>query len=301
MNYLDKINYYKQRSFGERISVAADFMKQNWKVIYKYLFISTIPFILIISYFFLQYLDLVTLYTADPLGFIHSDSFVELIIGTSLFGIFYALMMIFMSGYLGSALVSYEKNELNRYTEWHELSQRTFSYTGKTFLIYFLLGILFTIASTAIGMLVSMMSFLFVGGLGVALLIFFLFVALLAILPPLSLAIYPAYFEGAKTWASIGKGFSLGFKNWGTTSGMLFIIGCATFIVQFILGIPTQVLTFFPDNSFWLRYLFAMISVAGSVVAFPFSIIFMAFQYFSIREKEDGVSLQNKVDEFDNL
>jgi len=36
-------------------------------------------------------------------------------------------------------------------------------------------------------------------------------------------------------------------------------------------------------------------------LTYPIMFIFIAFQYFSIMEKEQGVSLQSKVSEFENL
>ena len=50
-----------------------------------------------------------------------------------------------------------------------------------------------------------------------------------------------------------------------------------------------------------ISYILATLSAIGTLLAYPIMIVLFAFQYFSIVEKEEGVSLQSKMDEFENL
>jgi len=134
------------------------------------------------------------------------------------------------------------------------------------------------------------------------LIVFLLIFGLIAVLPPLSLIIFPSLFRGASVWESISKGLGIGFKNWGSTFGVLFIVGLMSVVVSYLLELPPQFwMLFHPGQTGVVLYLLTILSSLASVFVTPFLFVFLAFQYFSITEKEEGISLQNKVDEFDNL
>jgi hypothetical protein len=143
--------------------------------------------------------------------------------------------------------------------------------------------------------------------------IFLVIIAVFIVIPSLSIIYYPAYFQQASTFESIKKGFSLGFKNWGSTFGTLFIAGLLSGVVSVILQMPLQGYIMFQSistlnnssvsigNNGVLVYALSLLSSLSSVITLPFIFIFLAFQYFSITEKEEGTSLQSKIDEFENL
>jgi hypothetical protein len=129
-----------------------------------------------------------------------------------------------------------------------------------------------------------------------------LFFGIMAVIPTLFLILYPALFQDVPTWKSIIKGVTLGFKNWGSTFVIIMIIGIATTVISMIFQMPYSIwLALNPLKSGIVSYLLITLSTLGSVIIMPVSFIFLAFQYFAITEKEEGISLQSKINEFDNL
>ena len=53
----ERIEFYKNRSIGERFSVAIDFLKQNWKALYKNILIGGLPLAIIMGYFWGQQIN----------------------------------------------------------------------------------------------------------------------------------------------------------------------------------------------------------------------------------------------------
>ena len=285
----NRIEFYKNRSFGERLSAAADFLRQNWKIFLKNIMVPSIPFILLEAYFLPKYMEMVSALSLGDTDAFASDGWAVLII------------IMFLSLYLyavsGALMSLYEEGNLTNETKWSDLSSKMFSNAGKLFLIGLAVTLVIIVIATVIG-------FLFAGGgmvIGTLLIFVFMFV-LIAAIPPLSMIIYPAFFQGESTWSSIQTGFSLGFKNWGSTFGILFVSGIMASIVSYALGTPYQLwILFNPSEIGVLTYVFAIFYALGSVLGAPFTFVFLAFQYFSITEKEEGISLKSKIDEFDNL
>ena len=188
----------------------------------------------------------------------------------------------------------YDKGLLSKETRWNDLSSTMLSYAAKTFFISLALMLILIIVSMLFSLLISI-----IGGM---LLVFLFMIFIITTLPPLTLIIFPAYFQGDSTFESIKKGFSLGFKNWGTTFATLFIIGIMMFIITIILSAPYQLfIAFNPESNEYIAYLLAIVYSLSSVLTAPFMFVFLAFQYFAIAEKEEGISLQSNLDEFDRL
>jgi Zn-dependent M28 family amino/carboxypeptidase len=101
---------------------------------------------------------------------------------------------------------------------------------------------------------------------------------------------------------SIKKGFILGFKNWGSTFAMIIVLGVATVVISFVFGLPYTIWTLTHlGQSDAVSYILGGISSLSEAFVTPLVFVFLAFQYFSIAENEEGISLQSKVEEFDNL
>ena len=296
MDNENRIEFYQNRSFGERLSAAADFLRQNWKVLYKNILIPAIPFVLLMAFLLPEYLKMAaSLSTGDTSAILNAGVFSMLFF---LVAICFSLYLYAMSG---AIMQLYDEGGLTEKTSWSDLSGKMFSNAGKIFLIglaMFLLIVLIALAAFLIGDFLS-------SGMGravVVILVFVFIIGLITAIPPLTMVIYPALFRGASTWESIRKGFSVGFKNWGSTFGIVFIAGLMGAIVSYALGAPLQIwILFNPGQAGVMLYGFTLLSSLASVLVTPFVFTFLAFQYFSITEKEEGVSLQSKIDEFDSL
>jgi hypothetical protein len=113
---------------------------------------------------------------------------------------------------------------------------------------------------------------------------------------------FPAYFSEKRIWESIKVSYVLGFKNWGSLFVALLLAGVMSMIVSIIFSLPYEIVSLFTWGQVnILTYILATLSAIGSVLAYPILFLIFAFQYFSIVEKEEGVSLQSQIDEFENL
>ena len=296
MNNENSIEFYQNRSLGERLSAAADFLRQNGKVFYKNILIPAIPLVLLVAFLFPEYFKMMASFATGDMSSILTGSSLSL-----LFFFAAICLSLYLYAMSGALMQLYEEGDLTDKTSWNDLSGRMFSNAGKIFLIglaMFLIVIVIAVVAFLIGDFLSSG----IGGAGIGIFIFIIIVGLVAVMPPLSLIIFPAIFRGASTWESISKGLSIGFKNWGSTFGVWFIVGLMSVIVSIVFELPLQFwILFNPGQVSVVLYLLAMLSFLASVFVTPFLFVFLAFQYFSITEKEEGISLQSKVDEFDNL
>jgi hypothetical protein len=129
-----------------------------------------------------------------------------------------------------------------------------------------------------------------------------LFVVVIAVLPAMAILYLPAYFSDITAWESIKVSFKLGFKNWGSLFVSMILVGFIYSAVSMLFSIPYQVVSLInPGQINFLTFILSAISIFGTLLTFPIMIVIFAFQYFSITEKEDGISLQSKVNEFENL
>ena len=110
---------------------------------------------------------------------------------------------------------------------------------------------------------------------------------LVACVIPLSL-FSPIYlFENIGIWEAFKKTYRLGFATWGGVFLIALIMGLIGGILQGITMLPWYVATI-------VKYFFAM-SDSGSAV------IGLAYQYGHASEVVDSVSVEEDIDNFDNL
>ena len=285
---MEKIEFYKNRSLSERFSAAAEFIRQNWKMMYKIVLIPAIPLVLLQGYFTQNYLSLM-----KNVGRLESTH--GLLGGVGMYLLVFMALMIILYAVSGAIMSRYEAGLLTKETRWKDLSSKIRANLGKVFLISFITLMIVIFVSFIIGGLVVVSA-------STALITMLLFIVVLfAIIPALALIYYPALFQGASVWKSVKKGFRFGFKSWGTTFLTILIIGVATVVISYLFQLPYIIWTIFASHSGIVSYLLATLSTCGFVFVTPLTFVFLAFQYFSVVEKEEGISLQAKIEEFDNL
>ncbi|MDR3340755.1 MAG: hypothetical protein LBT25_11825 [Candidatus Symbiothrix sp.] len=296
MNNKYKIEFYKNRDLGERISAATDFLKQNWKVIYKNIFLGAIPLSLI-SGFALQFYPMFNFAQlgGDVSGF--PENMFLAILGYWVVAIIYNTFLFAMTG---AVLSEYGAGRLTEQSGWAELKGTMFSFFGKTLLINLILGLSMVIFC------VLLVAFVFIVGAGntalIVLMVFIIILLVIGLTPFFTLAYYPAYYAGKSASESIRIAFGLGFRNWGTTFVVILLSSILMAIVSVVLSMPHSIVSVFMMGSHnFLTFLLASIAAFGTAITVPFMCVFLSFQYFSIKEKEEGVSLQSKVDDFENL
>jgi MFS family permease len=295
---MDKIEFYKNRSLGERFSAATEFIRQNWKVLYRNILIVGIPIGLVQGYFMQNYFSQSLRYSptdANPFVFFAN---------AGLFMLMYMLSFLTMYAIAGAIMSRYESGLLSKETRLKDLGRKIFSNIKKIFLVSLAVGLILVVAYVILLLFIvvsAMVSTILTVIVGIL-----FFVAFMAIIPPMVIIYFPAVFQGTSIGESVRKGFRLGFKNWGSTFGIIMIVGLATGAVSAFLSIPYMLWMFIgiangQFDSGIVSYCLSMLSSLAYVFVTPLTFVFLAFHYFSIVEKEEGISLQSKVEDFENL
>jgi len=295
---MNKIEFYKTRNLGERFSAAEQFIRQNWKALCKIILIPAIPLVLVMGYFERQFslsMNNLTVNAAEYQDL--SEFFYDFGSIFSIYVLIISLFIIVIYALSATVMTCYEENYQNIETNLKKLSHKIFSNMKKVFLVNLAVGLLFvTVFAIFITLIAFAPSILKVFG------IIILVLGIFAIFPTISLVFYPAIFQGTSIWLSVIKGIKIGFKNWGTTFVILLIAGIATSILSALLQSPYLVMQVInPGQTGIVPFILALLSSFAYVIVTPLSFIFLAFHYFSILEKEEGISLKSKIEQFDNL
>lgn len=305
MNTTPPIELFKERSLGERFSVAFAFMKQNGKIIVKNLAYFGIPLSLFMSFFMDRYLVNVTVHAAlgTPMG-----SFTWPYIGAVLFA---ALQSIFVMGVTGAIMQFYTQGRLTATTGWRDLSSLAMPVMGKLFLQNLIVGLVYgglmvILAIISAFFLPEMQagSRLMIGLFAGFFLLFML--GLFALIPSLVLMSFPIIVENKGVWESIKKGFRLGFKYWGSTFVTVFLGGLLFGLAYSILLTPYMICLFAGSTMSitipaFVTFLLMAIPSLFMLIALPVFTVLVGVQYTTVVEKEEGISMGQQIDTFDNL
>jgi hypothetical protein len=298
-----KIEFYKKRSVGEVLSAVAEFLLQNWKVMYKNILIVGGPLACLLGIFQHNYT------TAVTAAVISSDFSPTFLFNALIFLTISVLLNIFLYSITATFLSRYGDGKLTKDTKWNDLKESVYLYAGKTFLLFLCLLCVIFIVALAFSFLIGII----VAGTGgfsqvvVGIIVLIVLGLLIPFLPGLSLVFFPAYFHNEATVSSFTKGISLGFRHWGSTFLVLLISVIITAVITYLFSGAYQLWTLFGAMlqlgpvGVIISYLFSILSAFANVFAAPVMITFLAFQYFNIIEEEEGISVQSGIDEFDNL
>jgi len=292
----NRIEFYKNRDIGGRFSVAIDFLKQNWKVLYKNILLGGFPLAIILGILSLNEVS----YSVGNLP--------EFFMYYSLYIIVLLVNTIYLYSMTGAVLSHYGDNNLSDSSGWNDLKDTFFQFSTKTFLItlfvYIPIIMIIMIIAGIFGFSVTIFSSSGSQAISIFLLIIFIFILLallIAFAPSFIMLFFPAYFSGKTVLESIKTSFVLGFKNWGSLFIAIILTVIFVIIVSIIFSLPILVMTILTTRVTIISYILAIFSTTGTLLVTPVTIIIFAFQYFSIVEKEEGISLQSQIDEFENL
>lgn len=317
----EKIELYAVRSFGERLTVVMDFLRQNWKPVLIYLTYFLLPLSLVqalnLNGFMGGYLDILSSAThgaEEP----SASSLLSFVLHTLGFIGFYVVGMLLLDAVLYGMMRLYQHGDGKLgAVEWKDLKPDfMFSLKRATIL---------TLASTAVGMAFLVVLGLIMVGLALIspaliLLGYLLMLAvIIALLPPLSL-ITPAYvFEDNTTlMGAIRKGCRLGFKTWGSTVAVMLILSLIINIISQFTALPWSIMfivkMFFGlgldglDGSFtesvfftFGTYLSGVLQCFGGYVASAALVIGAAYLYGHAAEKLDSFTVDSNIQNFENL
>ena len=305
-----KVAMYVKRSFGDKMNASFDFIKENWKPLFKFTTYLILPLCLI------QALSLNGLMNGSMTAAMGAQAgAVNPFVGFgAMFWVNYGLTIIcYLVGTI--ILTSLVYALIKTYNEREERLEGI-TLSSLKFLLLKNAGRLLKL--TLFGMLVVIIVCVVLALLA-ALTPFTLILTiplLIACAVPMAL-FSPIYlFENIGIWEAFKKTFRLGFATWGGVFLISLIMGLIGGILQGITMLPWYVATivkyFFamsdsgsavtvsPVYNFFL-YLLGILQAFGVYLSSIFGIIGIVYQYGHASEIVDSVSVEEDIDNFDNL
>lgn len=306
-----KIVFYAKRNFGEKMNASFDFIKENWKPIFKYITYLLLPLCLVqalsINGLMSGTLNMASLQQnpgvapgLESFGVMFFVSYGAMILcymigGVLITSLLYALVQLYNSR--EERLVGITMKEL-RAPLMHNVKR------------YFILVLVLIPISIAVFSLVAVLGSL------MPLSLVLLIPALIACLIPVMLLPSIYLFEKEGLGSAILKTFRLGFATWGGIFAIIFVMGIIAGILQGITMTPWYVATIVkymftlsdPGSAVGvsplynlLVYLLAILQSFGTYLAMTFTLVGLAYQYAHANEVVGSVSVESDIEKFEQL
>ncbi|MEM9858652.1 MAG: hypothetical protein AAF843_14925 [Bacteroidota bacterium] len=304
------IEYHKTRDFAKKLNATIEFIKENFKPLFRaLLFIAGPPVILgsiLLSQIFDRFMSFTTLAsTGIAPGFDDFGQFILpglgsliflLIGGTALLAVIYDYMIL------------YEKQgkEISVNDVW-QLTKKSFWQVLGRMLLLSLLGIVaYVILVFAIALLVAASPGLaFIVGLPLG-------IGFIYLIIPLYLFFIIAAYERIDFGTALGRSFKLIKGKWWSTFGLIFVTGLIQGVIASVFMIPWYVIfmlkTLHTTEPNTFSEPSALMEIIGTVsfllysviryMLFCIPLIAVAFQYFNLAELKESKGLMSKIDAF---
>ena len=311
-NLQPRIEFYRQRSFSEKMNVVFQFIREIWKPLLKYVFYLIMPVCLIQTFAMNSIMTVTFSALLQSTGNdLFANSMVTILGSYGTFLFCYMIGSGILTGLIYAMMQTYavRENRLQNVTlnDFRDLLvKNAWKYLRLILVIVFLFILI-----------VLIMSFLvsYVSAWTLAVSIPILLVAVLCLIPLLLLI--PVYiFERDITFVNaIRKGWKLGIATLGGMLGFMLILYIIAYVIQTVTMLPWYLLLMV-GNLFsvasesamnqsviykFALYILGLIQSFGSYVASIIGIIGLAFQYFHAREKVEGVTIESNISNFSNL
>lgn len=306
-----KVAMYAKRSFGDKMNASFDFIKENWKPLFKFTTYLILPLCLIQA---LSLNEVMGRSMAIAMTNTNTSDLDLLAQYGQTFWMSYGLSI--LCSIIGSIILSSMIYALIRTYNEREERLEGITLSALKPLLLKNMGKLLKLTLFAI-LLVFIAIFVLI--LFVALTPFTLILTIplfIACMVPMAL-FSPIYlFENIGIWAAFKKTFRLGVATWGGVFAISIVMGFIGGILQGIAMLPWYVATivkyFFamsdsgsmvtvsPVYNFFL-YLLGILQTFGAYIGSIFMIVGLAYQYGHASEVVDSVSVEEDIDNFDNL
>ena len=276
-NQLIELN--KKRSFDLLITSTFNFLRQEFKFIFKALLIYTLPVLLIIGILsgINQYKSISSIFSSNLMS-MYSDMFtIELFLTYPFMLLAYFLMVLIVYSYMK------EYNEGGPQVTLERLNPRMKQYLGK-----FILALILVTAAVIAG------SLLIVPGIYIAVTAGLIFPIII--------------FEDATVVDAFKKCFYLIKGFWWKTLGAALLLSLIVYVVSAIFSIPISIIIGIEalhsamgqessEPSLAVMIIFGIFaSLSYLFTAIP--LVFYALQYFNLVERKEAASLINKIENY---
>jgi len=268
-----KIVFKKVRDFGGLLNVTFDYIKSNFKILFKSNLLISAPAILLAGVF-------LGIYQSSMFNFAVDYNLQQI-------GIPFLLSMFFMMvAYLIIIVVTYSHLMVYKQSETGVFDiEDVWRITKQNFFMILLTGIGYT----------------FIVGFG----FLFLIIPGVYLSIALSLIFIVRLEEGLGFFEAVGRCTKLISGNWWFTFGLLFVVGIIQGFLMYALYIPTYVVMFFTafagyesGTSGLTRIVFIITSILTSlsVLFYAISTIAIAFQYYNLVERKEAPGLLQQIE-----
>jgi hypothetical protein len=313
-NQKPRIEFYRQRTFSEKLNATFDFIRENWKPLLKYSFYLIMPVCLVQTFamnsFVNGYANLVLSSMNSSSNYFGNSvySFAAsygvllfcLLIGSAILsGLVYAMMQTYAT----------RENRLQDITI-DDLKERLAGNAWKCLRISFFLIFVYLVIIAFAGLLAVLVS---VYSLILTVPLFIVFVLCLI---PLMMLI-PAYiFEhGISFSGAVRKAWKLGTATLGGMIGLMIVLYIIASVIQtvtlmpwYITTVVGSVMTLTSESGIsqsviykFALYILGLLQSYGAYVSSIIGITGLAFQYFHAREKVEGVTVDSNISNFNRL
>ena len=307
-----KIEFYRQRTFTEKMNVTFDFIRENWKPLLKYSFYLIMPVCLVqtfaINSFFSTYMDLIARTASFTGGFYeplyriigsYGVLFICITIGMSILsGLIYEMMQTYAvreNGLMGITLNDFKDNLIKKI--WRCLILSLISIFVTIFVIV-VMAVLAFISTITLILTVP------------------LFLAFIILCVPIML-ILPIYLfeENIDIIDTVKKAWKLGVATiWGML-GLMIVLYILSSVINTVTTMPWYItqfirMVFSVSSEFsstqpvifnFIVYILGLIQSLGMYISMIIILVGLAFQYFHAREKVEGISIESNISNFDEL
>jgi hypothetical protein len=311
-NQKHRIEFYRQRTFSEKLNVTFDFIRENWKPLLKYAFYLIMPICLIQAFvmnaFINGYFNVLlngnnSHYAGKYLyDFVTNYGIILLctLTGSALLaGLVYALMQTYAT-----------RAERLQNLTFNDIRERVTGNTWKCLRIFVFL-IFSYLALIALAALLTVLASAYSLILTIPVLILFMIGMIILMM------LVPAYiFEQELSFVgAIKKAWKLGTATLGGMIGLMIVISVIASVIQMVTTLPWYITLLVgnimsiatesrPEPSVvykFILYLFGIIQSFGAYVSFIIGLTGLAFHYFHAREKVEGVSIESNISNFNKL
>ncbi|MDR3269736.1 MAG: hypothetical protein LBT83_11815 [Tannerella sp.] len=304
-----KIPFYKVRTFGEKLNISFEFLRETWKPLLKMSFYLILPLCLIQAFAMEAYIRMAFAISGNP------DHMTTGLV--SFLGNYGLLMLCFLVGScVLSALVyslmqTYERRERRLLDiTLADVKALFMKNVGKMFKVtLFIIGVVLLLF-----VIIALLAWVSLWTLVVTIPVLLIGLILVAI--PLALFTPLYLFEDMPFAVALNKALRYGFSAWGEMFLVVLVFGMLGGIISGVTTMPWYVVTVIgqvfaqvePDSginsALWYRvatYLLGIIQSYGTYISSIISSVGIAFQYFHLRETKEGVSVKADIANFDRL
>ena len=311
-----KIKFFKVRTLGEKLSVTFDFLRETWKPLLKFSFYLILPICLFQS--FVLNSSMSSMYSMGyNMGAGNEGiNFYPMILSY----LFYLLFVLLGTSVLNAMVYSLMSEYDQRETRLMSITLQDFkSALIKKTVKLLRAFLLFVGAIVLLGLLAFLLLYALASenlyGIFVFLLIIII-AGLIFIMIPMQLFMPIYLFEEISFSGALKKTFKYGVAHWGGTFVIVFIFGLLANIISSVTMMPWYVMLLVGqmlsitgqgsgiNASIWyqfISYLLGILQSYGMYASYLLTSVGIAFQYFHIREKNEGITIDTNIRDFDRL